>query len=173
MSDTSTATPVLHCEFIPVTMVETGMRLAAGGTVTKIRTSKSGKSIWFTMRSPRTNEEKEWPRESAACNTAVFAEAEPLSSYEPDGEPYGGYICRNEDGTYDVVLFEETVEINVASFEAALHLLAGAINDPHMAAFIASTLPRGRVDIHYVNRATGMRVQFPVPLEYIRTEPKI
>ena len=65
------AEPALQAEFKPKTEVKVGDRLT-GGVVTAIRVSKSGKSIWFTMRGARG--EFEWPRESTIARTAVFTE---------------------------------------------------------------------------------------------------
>jgi hypothetical protein len=63
----------LDAKFVPTTEVKIGDRLV-GGTVTAIRTSKSGKSIWFTMNGHKG--EFEWPRESTAARTAVFTETD-------------------------------------------------------------------------------------------------
>lgn len=63
----------MRADFKHITDVAIGDRLV-GGIVTSIRTSKSGKSIWFTMKG-RTGE-KEWPRESADIRTAVFTDPE-------------------------------------------------------------------------------------------------
>jgi hypothetical protein len=62
----------MKATFIPVTDVREGDRLV-GGEVTGIRWSKSGRSVWFTMRR-YDGTEKEWPRESAAAQTAVFTD---------------------------------------------------------------------------------------------------
>lgn len=59
----------MTAEFIAVTDVKVGDKLV-GGVVTGIRVSKSGKSIWFTMRGARG--EVEWPPQSTATRTAVF-----------------------------------------------------------------------------------------------------
>lgn len=56
-------------KLVPIADVKIGDRLT-GGVVTAIRFSKSGKSVWFTMRGTRG--EVEWPRESAEGNTVVF-----------------------------------------------------------------------------------------------------
>lgn len=72
MSDTTQETAA---RFIPVTAVRPGHRLV-GGIVVSSRISKSGKSIWFTMRSEATGVTQEWPRQSTATQTCVFNYAE-------------------------------------------------------------------------------------------------
>lgn len=66
----------LVADFIPITEVKVGDR-RVGGIVTGIRISKSGKSIWFMMRSiSDPNREFEWPPESTLCRAAIFTETD-------------------------------------------------------------------------------------------------
>ncbi len=65
-------------DFAPTTEVKVGDCLV-GGVVTGIRTSASGKSVWFTMLG--ANGEREWPRESTAARTMVFSRGNPTGSF--------------------------------------------------------------------------------------------
>ncbi len=69
---------------MPATEVKVG-DCPAGGVVTGIRTSASGKSVWFTMFG--ANGEREWPRESTAARTMVFSRGNQAGSFAAAPRP--------------------------------------------------------------------------------------
>ena len=70
--------PAKYDDFAPTTEVTVGDCLV-GGVVTGIRTSASGKSVWFTMLG--ADGEREWPRESTLARTMVFSRGNPTGSF--------------------------------------------------------------------------------------------
>jgi hypothetical protein len=69
-----TETPPLKATMVPITSLKGGER-TTGGIVTGIRYSKSRKTVTLTLRGNRG--EREWPRESASANTAVYEHGNP------------------------------------------------------------------------------------------------
>lgn len=74
-----TETPPLKATMVPVASLKGGER-TTGGIVTGIRYSKSGKTVTLTLRGSRG--EREWPRESASANTAVYDDGSDPVSYQ-------------------------------------------------------------------------------------------
>jgi hypothetical protein len=83
----SSAGTYLYDAFLPITEVEPGDCLA-GGVVVSIRRSKSGKSVWFTMRGRRGV--REWPRQSAMVRTFVFSRRNPTGEHDAVLRPAPG-----------------------------------------------------------------------------------
>lgn len=71
----------MRADFKNITDVEVGDRLV-GGTVVSFRTSKSGKTIWFTMNGNKGV--REWPGESTTHRrTVVFTDPEVVGIRAP------------------------------------------------------------------------------------------